>query len=332
MKRVLLATIAVVLVSALLLAGCGPKAPEQIVLRYAGGMPLDHHITKTMELFAQLVGEKTDGRVLVEVYPAEELYHHKDMPTPLSTGAVDIGLMDSAAMGGLSEATSLSSLGYLITDYDKQLEVHRAGAEIVDRELEPNGIKLLFWHVYGADTGVMTTDKQVKTLEDLKLLKIRGYGEIQCRWLDLAGASSVYISSSEVYQAMATGALDGAMSGYGSLYTRRWYEVAEYLVDTNWSIWMMLTCVNLEKWNSLPKDVQNAILEASREAEAWEASVVIEKDEGYIAGLKEEGVIFTKLSAEEEARWMAIATPIYDEWAARSPEAAEFLALAKKLR
>src|SRR5512136_1112205 len=58
----------------------GAASPE-ITLRFAGNLPVNHHITRSQELYAKLVSEKTNGKVKIEVYPAGQLFSDKDLPT-----------------------------------------------------------------------------------------------------------------------------------------------------------------------------------------------------------------------------------------------------------
>jgi TRAP-type C4-dicarboxylate transport system substrate-binding protein len=319
MRRIRLAIMVIVSIIPLIAAGFSHAAEKQILLRYAGGMSLQHHITSTMEHFAKLVQEKSGNRVKLELYPASELYSHKDLPTAVATGAVDLAEMDTSKMGGLSDAAEMSTMSFLFRDWEHSVRLHNEFGGMVDNELKSNGAKLVFWMPYGQDVAPLTIKRQINTLEDLKGLKIRGIGEISSRWLEAAGASSTFIASPEVYQALATKAIDGAMSGWGSYYDRKWYEAGKYICGQPFNFCMFVTVANLKKWNSLPKDIQDIILQAGKEAQAWELSIVDKKDKEYISLLKQKGMIINYLPEAEAVRWRNLMKPIYKEWGNRSP-------------
>lgn len=67
------------------------SASAETVLRYAGTLPVTHHLSEAQKTFAALVAEKTNGELKIEVYPAGQLYKAHDIPTAVVTGAVDIG-------------------------------------------------------------------------------------------------------------------------------------------------------------------------------------------------------------------------------------------------
>lgn len=325
MKRIRLATIVMVSVLSLILAGYSQAEVKQVVLRYAGGMSLQHHVTKTMEHFVKLVDQKSGGKVKIEMYPAGELYSHKDLPTAISMGAVDLGEADTSVLGGLSDVATMSTMSFLFRDWDHSLRMHNDARKMIDDELKPRNVKLIFWMPYGRDIAPLTIKKQINKLEDLKGLKIRGIGEISSRWLDAAGASSTYIASPEVYQALANGTIDGAMSGWGTYYDRKWFEVGKYIVGETFNYCMFVTLANLKKWNNLPKDIQDIIMQAGKEAQDWEVALVDKADKEYESLLKQKGMIINQLSKEELARWKNLMKPIYKDWASRTPGCAQIM-------
>jgi C4-dicarboxylate-binding protein DctP len=68
-----------------------PSTKAEFTLRCAGTMPLDHFMTKALDHYSQMVNEKTNGRMKIEVYPSNQLFSDKDLPKALPSGAVDMG-------------------------------------------------------------------------------------------------------------------------------------------------------------------------------------------------------------------------------------------------
>src|SRR5207248_739284 len=73
-----------VVLGAAVFGASAPGLCQNIVLRYAGTLPVSHHISKGQEMFAHLVVEKTGGKVKVENYPAGQLYKAHDIPTAVA--------------------------------------------------------------------------------------------------------------------------------------------------------------------------------------------------------------------------------------------------------
>lgn len=316
----------IMLISAMVLVGCSTTETEQenskktkvITLKYAGDLPLSHIGSEQMDIFKEKVEERTGGSINVELYPAAQLYSSTRMASALSSGAIELGLCDTQHMGGLSEAAAMSAMSFLVKDWPESQTLHKKYFDLIDEEFQAKGIKILYWVPYGVDRGPLTTNKQITKLEDLKGLKMRGIGELSAKWLEAAGAHPIFIDPGETYQALATGTVDGAMSGYGNYYNRRWYETGKYVVGSGFNFCVFVTAVNLDIWNSLPEDIQDILLSTGEEI-SDECFARIEAEEKEIAaGLEKEGVEIYMLPDEELARWRDLMGPIYDEWADRS--------------
>ena len=334
MKKLTFLMVALVLVVAMVLPACAkaPAPAEPIVLTYSGGQAIENPITKAMYHWAELVGERTNDRVKIEVYPAEQLYTPDELPTVVPAGTVDIGEFPCGDLQGISEAAVVSDLFWFFDTWEHAAKTHREGFDIVDRELQANKVKLLFWMFSGGNAGPITK-VPVKTLEELKGLKIRGWGEEPVKLLDALGATGVYVTYGEVYTALQTGMVDGAMSGFTNYADMAWYEHAKYVVDVTTSYGIFLTGINLDKWNSLPKDIQDIMFEAGRETEEWNVPLAIEADKEAKAALREVGVTLYELPLDELARWRERSKePFYEDFKKRTPGCAEIFELAEQLR
>ncbi len=334
--------LSVVVISALVLSAVlgacqptpapAPAPAETIVLRYSGGQAIENPITQAMYHWAELVEERTNGRVRIQVFPAEQLYSPEELPTVVPAGVLDMAEFPAGDLQGLSEAALISDPFWLFDSWEHVDRVHRAGFDIVDGELQAKNVKLLFWMFSGGNAGPITK-VPVHTLEDLEGLKIRGWGEAITKMLDALGATGVYVTFGEVYQALQTGTVDGAMSGFTQYQDMSWYENAKYVVDVTTSYGVFLTGINLDKWNSLPKDIQDIMLTAGRDTEVWNLPVAIEADIAAKDALREVGVILYELPIDELARWRErTVEPFYTDFINKTPENAEIYELVDKLR
>lgn len=301
------------------------NAQEPVTLVYAASMANTTIIYDMMVAYADAVYEATDGAVTMEIYPGGQLYDHDGMPGAVSTGAVDMGEMDSGVMGGMSEAAGLCTMSFLIDSWEESLDIHTKFFDLVDQELQANNIKLLYWMPYGTDSGPITVDKKVTCLEDLKGLMIRGIGTVSCNWLNSAGANAVSISSSEVYQSLSSGAIDGAMSGYTTYISRGWYECCKYLVGDAFNYCQFLTGINLDTWDSLTPETQQTMIDCGYQVFSDFTASMADADASNIETLEGYGLEVSWLTDEEYARWQELMQPIYEDWASRSEACTEIM-------
>ena len=312
--------------------GSGVTQGAEITLRYAGNLPLEHHVTKGQELYAKLIMEKTKGKVKVEVYPAGQLYSDKDMTRALPSGAVDMGTVTNDQWTGL--VPSLMSL-QLNLFYDDRPHWWRTmdgeTGEILKKELEKVGVKLLYWMDYGAVE--LATKFPLRKLEDIKGKRMRGYGETSVKYLGLLGSIPTFLGGGEMYMALQRGIIDGVYSGTTSFYDRKIYEVTKYVCIGPHNFSPFLVLINLEKWNQLPADVQKAMLEVAPTAQEWGRKECEKKDIECLELLKQKGMEVNVLSPEEKKRWREASKGIIDIFLKRAGNLGEkLLALAEKAR
>src|SRR3546814_9410312 len=101
---------------------------------------------------------------------------------------------------------------------------------ILDKDLQKKAnVKLLGWYDYDQES--LISKKKILKLEDVKGSKLRGYGQYAATFLQAVGSSPIVMSSTQAYDAMAKGVIDGTMSGPTSHLARKFYEVGKYLID-----------------------------------------------------------------------------------------------------
>src|SRR3546814_18895000 len=111
------------------------------------------------------------------------------------------------------------------------------------------------------------------------------------------------MSSTQAYDAMAKGVIDGTMSGPTSHLARKFYEVGKYLIDQPSFIRPMFSyaiVVNLNSWKKLTPEMHKSIEQASKEMQPWSQNVVLQDSAAAIAKLKEHGVVI--LSKRDKAQ------------------------------
>lgn len=309
-----------------LLAGCGgnkggdtatKETMKPITLKFADFFPPTHPASvKMMQHWAKRVEEVTVGKVKVQYYPAGTLLKNGDIYEGVASGVADVGhdvsgynigrlpLLNAMYVGGIQYKGNKTSC-YVARDLINELK---------PKELQDT--QLMF--VYGISPGVLMTTKPVKTMEDLKGMQIRASGA-NVDTLKALGAVPVGITIAETYDSMSKGVVGGALLPAEPLKAFKLGEVTKSVTQADMLYNTVHYCtMNKKVWDSLPKDIQDAINKVNNEVfeialELWEGKDGLSK-----AGLDfavEKGSQIITLSPEESARWMEKLKPLRDDYA-----------------
>jgi len=291
---------------------------KEIVLRYAGQMPVTHHLTQSDQRFAKMVGEKTNGKVKVEVYPAGQLYKGSSILKSVMSGAIEMGITYNGTWTGSVPLMDLFDINFLFKDYGQVEKAWRG--KIGDKlraEMEKYNVKALGFGAYGESFCLLNKKRPLKSPDDFRGLKIRANQPMAADSVKALGASPVMMSSSEVYMALQRGTVDGATSGPTTFVKRKWFEVADYvtIASASYSLWPIM--INLKVWNKLPKDVQKVLQDAAADATRYTIQRADGEDDTAIKFMSEKLKLHT-LSDQERKAWKDAMRPVREKFLDRT--------------
>jgi TRAP-type C4-dicarboxylate transport system substrate-binding protein len=154
----------------------------------------------------------------------------------------------------------------------------------------------------------------VKNLEDLKGLELRASGGV-AEVLKALGAVPVGMPQSEAPEALQKGVVKGAASSLETLMDFKYAELCRYVTILNGPIYPFSVVMNMNKWNSLPKDVQE-VMDGLGTEQAWWTGNYMDKhvDESIEWSKKNYNIEITELSVSEMTRWNRLVKPLIDAW------------------
>ncbi len=176
-------------------------------------------------------------------------------------------------------------------------------------------VKVLFLHA-GGPSILMTAKKKIMVKDDFKGLKIRSAGGTGAEWLTKMGASPSAITMPELYGALQTGVVQGALAAWDAATGFKLEEVQKYYVDEGISGTAFFMIMNKQKWESLPPDIQKAIDSVSGYAGAEYIGQVNDDSEAAsrkVISAKAGNEVY-KIAPEELAKWKAVADEINKKW------------------
>lgn len=300
----------VLLFAASLLLGPGVgNAAEKIMVKMVGTLPIQHHLTKALEMYRDIVEKKAGDRVTFQLYPAQQLYSDKDLVMVLPKGAVEGAILNPDLFSGLVPSQGIFYFSCYYPSREHYFRLFNTEAwEIVRRDFEDKSVKILSQIEYGSQTGI--SKKPIRKMEDFKNLRIRAQGEYIAVFLKTMGAAPVVTSSAEVYIMLQRGTIDGAWSGPSTFVDRKWYEVTKYFLNTDTGVSStFLLGFNLDFWKKLPPDLQKIFSDAAIEVQNWTRKYSYEADINYRKTLKEKGLTAITLDDKEWQRWHAKVAP-----------------------
>jgi TRAP-type C4-dicarboxylate transport system substrate-binding protein len=294
------------------LGATSSPAQEPIKLRYFTGMTATHYYCATMiPSFIKQIEKRTGGRVKFEFYPGGELYGYMDGMDAAAAGTVDMGLTSIGHWGGYNKIFLCTDFFLFLEDNDHWFRARDAIHPVLSAIYEKQNVRVLHYCAYSE--GAIGSRKPINKLEDMKGMKIRAPVPGALDSIKGWGAIPTRIAAGEMYDGMSKGAIDAIITGWGSHYARKLYEVEDYFVGPMWqTIWVVF--MNLKKWNSLPKDIQEVIEDISKETETLSLQLTKESDETYKAKIREAGRTVKILTSEEKKLWGSPLKPVYDSW------------------
>lgn len=297
MKK-LLSALLVSVIALSLLAGCSngnseqPAAglDEEYTLVLANGNPPGDVKDLAAIKFAELCEEKSNGKIKVEVYSGGTLGDWHDTIEGLAHDMNDIVLESVGSCESWSRTAALESMPYTIRDLDHFLAVWNGevGQEILDIVGQEGNFKLLGPMYRGPR--VVTSKKEIRSLEDFKGLKIRiPNGPVFHKFFSRIGTTPTPLALSETFTALQQNTVEAQDNPVVESYNWGFYETCKYVIETNHMYGVDIFIFDRDKFNSFPEDVQAILEEAAAEAAAYRNQLSIDLEEEYKQKWEDEG-------------------------------------------
>lgn len=301
-----------------LTAGSYAEAAKRITLRLAHPMAPGNNVTLGYEKFKELVHEKSDGRVRIQIFGNTMLGSDRVTMEAAQRGTLEMASSSSPNMANFAKEWMVFDLPYITTPEHQQklykaLDEGELGKRL-DAMAASIGLKPIMYSEYGYRNFV-TTKKPIANAADLQNLKVRTTDSpIEVAVAAALNMAPTPISWGETYTALQQGTVDGEGNTFSLLNDAKHTEVLKYAIDSAHNYSMHLLMMNKARFDSLPADVQQILVEAGKEALAYQRAITndLEKkaEEAFIA----QGITITKLSDEERAKMIALTRPVWDKY------------------
>lgn len=290
-----------------LLAGCGSssstadKKAEKRVIKVGIGLNEQSPQYKGLEKFKEIVERDSKGRIEVQLFASSQLGDDTKMMTALRAGTLEMTCPSTAPISGLDKKWMVFDLPFLFPNEqvaDKVLD-GPVGQKYLD-SLSAQGIKgIAFWE--NGYRQLSNSVREVKTPADVKGLKIRTMeNPVHLASFRTMGANPTPMPLGELFTSLQQHIVDGQENPLTTIHLQKFYEVQKYTSLTNHFYSPFVFMFSQKIWNTLPKEDQDLIARAGKEAGVYERKVNREMMTESAANLEKAGMKVTKLTPEEQ--------------------------------
>ena len=241
-------------------------------------------------IFKDKVSELTDGKVQVELYGGASLGTTTEVLEGMSVGVANIICESVGTLAPFTELANIDAMPYVYSGYDHFMNVWSSdlGDEMKETIGQAAGFKLLGGAYRGAR--IVTATKEMKTVDDFKGFKLRAPNlDVYVKTWQWMGAAPTPMAMSEVYTALQQGTVNGQENPMVDSMNYSFDEVCKYWIKTNHVYSCNLFMMDLNYFNSLPADIQDAVKEAAEYAGQQISEQQADKDAAAEQALKDEG-------------------------------------------
>ncbi len=267
----------------------------------------------------------------IKIFPSKSLFKPKEQYKPLSRGQLDMTVLPLSYAGGQQPSYNLTLMPGLVKNHDHAARLNYSPfMDAVQEKMAGDDVMVLV-HGYLAG-GFVGKEKCVSHPDDVKGMQMRAAGKSFNQLLAGAGASIASMASSEIYNAMQTGVLDGANTSSSSFVSYRIYEQVKcYTPAGDQALWFMYQplLMNKSTFDGLNGAQKKALREGAKKAEEYYLTEAKLQDANSVKVFRDAGVQIKEMSKDEFKAWQDLAkSTSYKQFVADYPEGQRFLDLA----
>lgn len=290
------------------------KVPEY-VFSYAENQDEDYPTTLGGQYFANLVEEKTNGRIRILIQHSGERGNESQVISQLKYGGVDFARISISELTNAIKALNVLQLPYLYENSEHMWKV--LDGKIGDYFLDVvSGYEMigLSWYDAGA-RNFYTKDRPIEKLEDFEGLKIRVQeSDMMASMVEYLGGEPVKKPYSEVYSLLEKSEADGAENNWPSYESMQHYEVAGYYtLDEHIRIPELQIC-SKHTWEKLSEEDQQIILECAKESSIYQRKLWKEQETKSRELAVSAGAEVVHLSTVEKKKFRKAVEPLFERY------------------
>lgn len=312
-----------------LLSGCSDQEGEGKLVKVSVGVSNQTPAAQALEeVLKPAIEEKTNGKYNIQIYYSGVLGSEKVVYDYTRSGIIEMCVLGTP-MWSETPKMSIPDFPFVFRDVEHARKCYQGElGDYITEDIESSQpVQLLSWLPNGAR--VFTSNKKLEGLGDFKGQKLRmPNNPIHVKLAESLGANVVIMDMGEVFTALEQGVADGQDNPLATVKTEGWYEVQDYIYDTNHIVASLEIFAGEEFWKTLTEEEQQIFEEAAEDASDYAWDLYIDQLESDKEFMREKGLTVTELSAEEREEMKEKIQSVYDyldseyDWA---PEARQLI-------
>lgn len=262
------------------------------------------HLKKVKVQLAMLdkINERAKGKLTMKYLGARDIMEPKAMGMGVRNGIVDMAILPTSYYSGLVPTDMMTLLSRKSCEeerqcgfFDYQRELHKKAGLFLLGRANPLPKDVYYFRII--------TNKKATNIEDFAGTKI-STGIMGVPFIKAIGASPISLPRSDTYSALQQGIVDGHVAATTEIFGLGWHKAIKYLIDVGFGGTAQVIIMNLKKWNSIPRPLQDIVLETHLEMEKIWTQQNNELMQTSLKKLQKAGVEFIKFQPEEATRFV----------------------------
>jgi len=308
-------SVALGLATILASAGLARAEINERTIKFAAQNSKGHPQVMGMERFAEIVKEKSGGKIAVKLFPGGTLGGDVQTLSAIQGGTVEMSVMNAGILSGTVKEFGVVDLPFLFAKPEEADAVMDGpiGADLMKRLPDQRLVGLGFWELGFRH---LTNDRHaVNGVEDVKGLKIRTVqSAVPLATFNALGANAVPLPYPELYSALETGTVDGQENPLSNIVNAKFTEVQKYLTLTGHQYNPQIVIVSKTFWDKLDPEEQALLQSAATEARDYQRKASRDANAGFLDEIRASGMEVVELGPEKLDAFRKAVEPVVAEF------------------
>ena len=314
LKKLIVLLLAICMLLCLSACADAENADPEYVLTYAENQPRNYPTSLGGERFAELVKERTDGKVIIQVKYAGEYGTDEEVVSQMQFGGIDFARISLAVIADEVPVLNVLQLPFLYQDSAHMWSVldGEIGRKLLDNFAEANVIGLS-WYDAGARSFYST--RPIRELSDLRGRTVRVQNSQMA--MDMVihlGGKPVYVDHNDVQYAFETHKIDTAENNWPVYQYLDHYMVAKYYTVVEHTRVPDVQIASSRTWKVLPEEYRQIILECAKESALYQRNLWVRNDIFARATVIDSGCEIIFLEPEQKKAFQEAVEPLYEKY------------------
>ncbi|GAW34652.1 sialic acid-binding periplasmic protein SiaP precursor [Roseovarius sp. A-2] len=286
--------------------------------------------TQNIMQFADEVASATEGELSITVHSAGSLYAHPEIRDSVRRGLAPIGETLMSQLANEDAVFGVDSVPFLAASYKDASKLWAASRNQIAAKLADQGLTLLFAVPWPGQS--LYLQKEIDSISDMQGVSFRAYNTATERLAQLMGAVPTTVEAGDIPTAFSTSRVEAMITSPSTGVSSQAWDFVSHYIDTQAWLPKNMVFVNTRAFEALSADQQQALIEASAEAElrGWEMSMA--ETEEKIAALRENGMQVSQPSETLARELREIGETMTKEWQAQAGDAGAVILSAYSAR